>query len=92
MVECLCCPFLQLAASLTSLADSFVQFHRSGVEHHKAGISVVQGLQEVASHCDNNRGSTIAGPMQKVGRGLESGREDVDSVHAYESHDWYFVM
>ena len=75
---------LQLAASLTSLADSFVQFHSSGVEHHKAGISVVQGLQEVAGHCDNNRGSTIAGPMQKVGKGTkewEGGREDLNTAH-----------
>ena len=60
---------LQLATSLTNLAESFQQFHSSGLEHHKAAISVVQGLQEVVGHCSNNRGNTIAGPVQKVGEG-----------------------
>ena len=53
----------QLALTLTSLADSFEHFHTSGLEHYKAAIQLVQGLQEIAAQYDGN---TIAGPLQQV--------------------------
>ena len=62
-------PFLspQLALTLTSLADSFEHFHTSGLEHYKAAIQLVQGLQEIAAQCDGN---TVAVPLQQVEDGM----------------------
>jgi len=56
----------KLAATLTNLADSFEHFHKSGLEHYQAAIQLVQGLQEISTQCENNKGSTISGPLQQV--------------------------
>jgi len=62
----------KLAATLTSLADSFEHFSKSGLEHYEVAIKLVQDIQEVSAQCENSNGNTVAGPLQQFSERLSN--------------------
>ena len=57
---------IQLATGLTGLAESFDQFHETGMQHFQAANGVVQKLKGIASLCQNDSGNTITTHIEQV--------------------------